>query len=556
MRAPELEVTVVAGWNFADVWETVAQTTPDSLAQIHGVRRQRWQELNRRADGVASALLGAGLSRQDKVALLLYNAPEYLESAFAAMKASLVPVNTNYRYQAAELEYLWDNADAAGVVFHGELTERVAAVRERLQRVRCWLHVDDGTFDCPEWAVPYEQAAASQPGQVRLSTARSGDDLVLIYTGGSTGQPKGVMWRQHDLYRVSDTAHDPQDADLGHVAERLLARAAKPVGLPAAPLMHGTGFVFASSILTRGGTVDTLPSRTFDVEEMLDTIERDRVTALCIVGDAFGRPIVEALDRQPGRWDVSSLQAISSAGMAWSAEVKQRLLQHAPDALLVDLLNSSEASGMGRSIVSRKKPATRTAFTLGKSAFVIDEAGRPIAAGSGRVGRLAVSGHLPLGYYKDPEKTAAVFATVNGIRCSIPGDYATVDSDGAITLLGRGSTCINTGGEKVFPEEVETALLTHPDVLDALVVGMPDERFGESVAAVVQPRSSAQVTEDELIEHVRSQLARYKAPRRVMLVESVGRGPHGKPDYPAVRARLAGWVPDPAAERGTGAARD
>ncbi|GAC1373900.1 MAG: acyl-CoA synthetase [Acidimicrobiales bacterium] len=546
----------MVGWNFADVWETVADSTPASIAQIHGDRRQNWHDLSRRADGVAAALLDEGLSRQDKVALLLYNSPEYLETAFAAMKVSLVPVNTNYRYQAPELEYLWDNADAAAVVFHGELTDRVATARERLPLVRCWMHVDDGTVACPAWATPYEEAASSTSNQACVPWNRSGDDLILIYTGGSTGQPKGVMWRQHDLYRVSDTAHDPTSADLVHVAKRLRDRGAAPVGLPAAPLMHGTGFVFASSILTRGGTVDTLPSRVLDVEQMLETIQRDRVTALCIVGDAFGRPIVDALDEDPLRWDVSSLEAVSSAGMAWSPDVKQRLLAHAPNALLVDLLNSSEASGMGRSIISRKKVRADSGFTLGKNAFVVDDAGAPVEPGSGQIGRLAVSGHLPLGYYKDPAKTAVVFPTVNGVRCSIPGDYAVVGSDGVISLLGRGSTCINTGGEKVFPEEVEGALITHPDVVDALVVGIADERFGEIVGALVQGRAGAALTESELIEHVRSQLARYKAPRHVMLVTSVGRGPHGKPDYPQVRRRLMTWLSSGKSAAGAGTTRD
>jgi acyl-CoA synthetase (AMP-forming)/AMP-acid ligase II len=523
-------------WNFADVWETAADALPDAEAQVHGDRRLTWTQLDRRADGVGAALLDAGLQQQDKVALLLYNAPEYMESAFGALKAGLVPVNTNYRYGPDELEYLWDNADAAAVVFHGELTETVATVRERLPAIRTWLHVDDATAPCPDWATPYEQAATSAPGRTRAPWGRSGDDLILIYTGGTTGRPKGVMWRQHDMYRVSDTMRDPAEADLDHIRRRLQEAPARPVGVPGAPLMHGTGYVFAGTILTRGGTVVTLPSRRFDVVELLDTIQRERVTALCIVGDAFCRPIVDALDAEGDRWDITSLEAVSSAGMVWSAESKQRLLEHAPDAILVDLLNSSEASGMGRSIASKRKSGAAMRFRLGDNAFVIDDDGRPVVPGSGQVGRVAVRGHLPLGYYKDPEKTAATFPTIEGVRCSVPGDHARVEADGTVTLLGRGSTSVNTGGEKVYPEEVEEALKTHADVDDAVVIGIPDERFGEVVAALVQLRpDAAQATPEALTEHVRGRLARYKAPRHIVFAPSVGRGPSGKADYPAAR---------------------
>jgi acyl-CoA synthetase (AMP-forming)/AMP-acid ligase II len=535
-------------WNFANVWETVADTVPDRIAQTHGDQRFTWSEFDRRADGVAHSLLNAGLTQQEKVALLLYNGPEYMETAFGTLKAGLVPVNTNYRYGPDELTYIWDNADAAAVVFHGSLTEVVEQTRSRVPRVRYWIHADDGTTGCPDWAVPYEEVVCSAEGRVQPPWGRSGDDLLLIYTGGTTGRPKGVMWRQHDMYRVSDTARDPAPEDLAHVRQRLeRPDNIPPVGLSAAPMMHGTGYVFTGTILSRGGTVVTLTKRSFNVTELLDTIQRERVSALCIVGDAFCLPIVDALDAEPERWDVSSLRAVSSAGMAWSSSNKQRLLQYAPDAILVDLLNSSEASGMGRSIVSKRKPADATRFRLGENSFVIDEEGREVEPGSGQVGRVAVRGHLPMGYYKDPEKTNQTFPTIRGIRCSVPGDYAVVEEDGTITLLGRGSTSINTAGEKVYPEEVEEALKKHPDVSDALVVGIPDERFGQTIAAAVVARSGATPEPAELIEHTRGLLARYKAPRHVMLVDSLERSPSGKADYPAISKRLQSWVQQGAA---------
>jgi fatty-acyl-CoA synthase len=533
-------------WNFADVWERIADAAPHSTALLHGSQRLAWRDFDRRADGLAAALLGAGLGAQDKVALYLYNGPAYLESTFGCLKAGLVPVNTNYRYLDDELHYLFDNSDAAAVVFHGEFTARVDALRARCPKVRAWLHVDDGSTPCPPWAVAYEPAAAQWPGRVRAPWGRSGDDLLLIYTGGTTGRPRGVMWRQDDLFLASNTAGDPPQADLEGVTRRVRAALdagePQPVGLPAAPLMHGTAFVFAASILTRGGAVVTLAARRFDVEELLDTLQRHAVSDLCIVGDAFCRPMVDALEAAPGRWNLRTLKAVSSSGMMWSEACKQGLLRHAPDALLVDFLNSSEASGMGRSVSSRARPRKGANFRLGKNAFVIDDAGRPIAPGSGIAGRIAVRGLVPLGYYGDPDKSARTFPVIEGVRCAVPGDYALVEADGSITLLGRGSVSINTGGEKVFPEEVEECIKTLPGVNDAVVVGVPDPRFGEIVAAAVEPAAGAAIAAEAVSAHVRSRLAAHKVPRQVLLVESIGRGPNGKADYPQVRRRVQEWL--------------
>ncbi len=386
-------------WNFADVWETVAQAVPDRLAQLHGGHGLSWRDFDGHANGIARALLRQRCMRQDKVALYLHNGPEYLQSAFGCMKAGLVPVNTNYRYQQDELHYLWDNADAAAVIFHGTFTETVGAIRGRCGKVRVWIHVDDGSMACPDWALPFEEACAPLHEQVMPDWGRSGDDLILIYTGGTTGRPRGVMWRQHDLYVASNTTADPAHADLDHVRKRVASQweqgIAPPVGLPAAPLMHGTAFVFASTILNRAGTVVTLTRTPFDVEELLGAIQDTPVTDLCIVGDAFCRPMVDALDAAPDRWNIARLKAVSSSGMMWSDSSKQRLLQHAPRAMLIDFLNSSEASGMGRSISSRDKASQSARFTLGQNAFVIDAEGRPVAPGSGVAGRIAVRGRVP-----------------------------------------------------------------------------------------------------------------------------------------------------------------
>jgi acyl-CoA synthetase (AMP-forming)/AMP-acid ligase II len=526
-------------WTFADVWETVAETVPGAIAQIHGERRDDWRLFDRRADAIAARLLAAGLGRHDKVALYLYNTPEYLETAFAVMKAALVPVNTNYRYKHDELHYLWDNADAAAVVFDGEFTDTVEELRTRCPLVKLWLHVGRDRFACPSWATSYEDAAAVSSGRTMPPWGRSGDDPILIYTGGTTGRPKGVIWRQHDLYMASNVTNDPPVADATHVRERIREQSNSAVGLPAPPLMHGTGFVFAATVLNRGGTVITLPEQRFDAERLLEAIVAHGVTDLCIVGDAFCRPMVDVLDADPARYDLSKLKVVSSSGMMWSKEVKARLLAHAPNVLMIDFLNSSEASGMGRSITSRRSAATGAKFELGRNAFVIDDDGHPIAPGSGKIGRVAVRGIVPIGYYKDPAKSAATFPVIDGIRCAVPGDYATVEADGTITLLGRGSVSINTGGEKVFPEEVEESIKTCPGVEDSVVVGVPDQRLGQVVAAVVAGKG---VSEDAVKAHVRRQLAGYKAPRHVMIVDSVERAPTGKADYTAVRARMTAWL--------------
>jgi acyl-CoA synthetase (AMP-forming)/AMP-acid ligase II len=530
-----------AEWTFADVWEAVADSVPDRIALVHGDRQVNWQDFNRRAEGIASSLLEVGLQHQDKVALYLHNAPAYLESAFAALKARLVPVNTNYRYTGDELVQLWTNADTAAVIFHGAFAKQADAVRARCPEVKAWIFVDDGEGSCPSWAIPYETVAQGVGARSVAPPCRSGDDQVLIYTGGTTGLPRGVMWRQHDLYLASNATNDPEIADYDHIRLRLDG-SAPPVGLPAAPLMHGTGFVFAATILNRGGTVVTLPGTSFDVEALLDTMVQERVTDICIVGDAFCRPMVDVLDSKPDGWDLKNLKVVSSSGMAWSADVKERLLKHAPSALLIDFLNASEASGMGRSLTSNRKKEGGSRFQLGKNACVIDEDGVALKPGDPKPGRLAVRGHIPLGYYKDPVKTTTTFPVVDGVRYSVPGDLATIDADGTITLLGRGSTSINTGGEKVYPEEVEEAIGCWPGVADALVVGVPHERFGQIVTAALVMADGTRLDEDGLLEHLRARLAGHKIPRAIVPVDSIGRGPNGKADRPAVTARIAGWL--------------
>ncbi len=531
----------MAGWNFADLWEEIVGRIPDAPAQVHGDRRTTWSEFDARANGLARFLLDGGAEHQDKVALYLYNGPEYLESCYGAWKAGLVPVNTNYRYVDEELLYLWDNADAIAVVFHGVFTERIEHLRDQLPGVRHWLWVDDGSGPAPEWATPYEEAVATTTERVEAPWGRSGDDLLMIYTGGTTGMPKGVMWRQDDLIGAVCSASnqllaaDPDE--VGGVTGALAAIEGPGLpGLPACPLMHGTGWFTSLLYLTAGGSVVTLVNRHLDWEELLDTIERERVGALTIVGDAFSKPILARLDAEPDRWDLSSLILVSSSGVMWSEPIKARLLAHHPTMMLIDAFSSSEAIGLGQS-VSTSGAAERTAhFTLGPGVIVVDDDGALVQAGSGIRGRVAVPGRTPIGYYKDPEKSAATFVEIDGTRYSMPGDYATVEADGSITLLGRGSVCINTGGEKVFPEEVEEVLKTHDTVADAVVVGVPDETFGEAIVAVVEPAAGYVLDDGELIAHVKAHLAGYKAPKQVVEIDTIGRAPNAKVDYKRMKA--------------------
>ena len=529
---------IASNWKIADVWETAADRLPGAPALVHGAQRRSWRQFDDNANGVARVLLDHGLGEQDKVAQYLYNGVEYLESIFAVFKAGLVPVNTNYRYGDDELIYLFDNSDAAAVVFHSTFTDRVDRIRRRLPNVRCWLWVDDGSGACPGWAVPYGDAITAAVDRVVAPWGRSPDHLFFLYTGGTTGMPKGVMWRQDDLFSVlnrSATRRYPDSGDLDDV--RAALDSPGYVHLCACPLMHGTGVLSSISALSQGGAVVTLPSRTFNAEELLDVVTRERAQSLAIVGDVFGRPIADALDAHPTRWDISSLVFIMSSGVRWSDSVKDTLLRHHPSVMLVDTLGSSEAVGVARSVRRSGANDRHSRFALGPRTRVVTHDGRDVVPGSGEIGLVANVGRGPIGYYKDPEKSARTFPVIDGQRATILGDFATVDADGTVTLLGRGSACINTGGEKVFPEEVEDAIRTHPTVNDVAVVGVPDPRYGEMVCALVEPRLGATIDERAIIAHVKASLAGYKAPKHVLSVDSVSRGPNGKLDYRALKDR-------------------
>jgi len=523
----------VTDFNFAAVWHGLAQEAPDRAALVCGARRLSFAALDDRARRLAWHLEHeAGLGPGEKVAIDVYNRTEYLETFFAALKLGGVPVNVNYRYLADEVHYVLDNSDAKAIVHGPEQTAIVAEAVERIQGKR-----RPATLEIGE---PYERAVAAAPRALEWEPARppAGDDLIFLYTGGTTGMPKGVMWRNDDLYVALWQMGRPGTEPPDPVAA---AAAGKRAGtcLPACPLMHGTGLFIALSTLAGGGTVVLLDTPGLDPATVWGAVETEGVSVLTIVGDVFARPLLAALDADSARWDLSGLRAITSSGVTWSPETKEGLLRHLPHVTLIDSLGASE--GIASRTASTSDDTIRPArFAVNDRVKVLDEAtGREVAPGSEEIGLLAVGGRVPLGYWKDPEKTAETFRTVDGNRYSIPGDYASVDADGTIQLLGRGSACINTGGEKVYPEEVELLLRKHPGVFDCVVVGVPDERFGEIVVALVQVTDGHDLDEPELDAFCRSRTAGYKRPKRFVLVDDLRRSAAGKADYEYLRALAA-----------------
>jgi 3-oxocholest-4-en-26-oate---CoA ligase len=533
-------------WNLANVFEPIAAAIPGRPAQIRGERVVSWGEFDRRANALARRLLDLGLGKQSKVAAYLYNGPEYLETYYAAFKAGLAPVNTNYRYVANELIYLFENADAEAVVFHASFAETVDRIRGQLPKVKAWIAVAEPGHPVPPFAEDYDAIVAAREGRVEAGWGRSSDDLLILYTGGTTGMPKGVMWRLEDLFFVLGGGGNfflgtPPVSRPDEAAERVLAAIASddPIMAPlttlaAAPLMHGTSQFTGLITLVGGGAVASLPSTSFNAVELWTEVERLRAGSISIVGMAFAQPMLEALDANPGRWDLTSLRRIGSSGTVWSMENKQGLLGHLPTCAIFDSLGSSEAVGLGASASGAGAASETARFMVTPNSACFTEDGRRVEPGSGERGLLAVTGYLPVGYYKDQDKTDRTFKIFEGRRWSVPGDWATVEADGSLRLLGRGSQVINTGGEKVFPEEVEEAIKRYPGVRDAAVVGVPDARFGERICAVVDMGAEPAPSLQDLAEHVRQRLARYKSPRE-LVVAPIVRAANGKLDYKAVR---------------------
>jgi fatty-acyl-CoA synthase len=526
------------GWNYGDILDALAKAVPgDKPALVQGDRTVTWADFDRRSNNLARRFLNRGLQAGDKVAFYLRNHPAYLEGLAACFKARLTHVNVNYRYVDDELHYILDNSDAALVVYGREFANHVHALRERLPNVKVWAEVGDGP-PVVDFAVAFEDMAETGDGQP-LGIPRSGEDMLFLYTGGTTGMPKGVMWAHDDHWRTGAQGvrpgvdmQPPKDA-AEHAAN---VKKYGPGGamMPCCPLMHGTGLFTAIGSLASGGTVVLLEGESFDAEEAWRVVQKHRVNALAIVGDAFGKPLLRVLDDEQGRFDISSVLGIISSGVMWSPEVKRGLLRHNPNMVLTDSFGASEAVGFGRSDTTANGTSEIARFVLGESCKVFTEDFREVRPGSDEVGYVARSGPIPRGYYKDPEKTARTFPVINGVRYSMPGDFCKVEADGTLTLLGRGSVCINTAGEKVYPEEVEEVLKGHDTVHDALVVGVPDEKWGQMVTAVVALEPGVEFDEASIRDHVRGRLAGYKTPKRILVADVPMRASNGKADYKGV----------------------
>ncbi len=533
--------------HFADLIEHAVDVFGNRTAVACGDRQATYAELEERANRLAHHLAGLGVGVGDHVGLYARNSVQALETLVAVCKLRAVTININYRYTEKELRYLVADSDLTVLVHDREYGPLVAAVREAMPGLRGTVVIDDASGadlggPYPGGAVGYEAALAGAAPD-RDFGPRSNDDVYIIYTGGTTGYPKGVMWRHEDIWR---TLGGGTDYVTGEPLPGEWAQSRKGlegpglVKLATVPLIHGYAQVASIGGLCSGDTMVLMPK--FDAREAWRTVERCRVNLIMIVGDAMARPLMEAL--RHGSYDTSSLVALASTGALFSPAVKDACVTALPNVFITEAVGSTETGFAGMTLVAAGA-ANRGGPTVkpGPDVVVLDEFDRPV--GPGEVGRLARGGHVPLGYYKDPEKSAKIFVEVDGKRYVAPGDWARVEADGSVTLLGRGNTCVNTGGQKVYPEEVEGVLKSHPDVFDALVIGIPDERYGQRVAALVEPREGAALDPGALAAHLRGQIAGFKIPRSIWVVDAISRSPVGKPGYAWARqhaaSRPAAW---------------
>ena len=524
--------------DFASVWEMVSDLVPENDALICGEDIVTWKEYDDSASKIASALSEAGLGANSKAGLYLNNSNEYLIAQYAIFKVGGIPINVNYRYVEEELIYLLENSDAEAVFYHACYSSRIKEISGSLPNIKAWIEVSDGTESKFNRSLKYEDLLNQYPPMKRIH--RDPETIYMLYTGGTTGMPKGVMYKQGEflvyLFRTLKAMGYDVPEDLSDLKSRIEASKSSNAfirSIVGCPLMHGTGMWLGAFLpLLLGGTAITTSNLGFDPDQLWAQVQNKKATNIVIVGDAFAKPMLDALNRgvsDGNAYDLSSVQVIISSGVMWSAEVKQGLLEH-HDMKLMDTMGSTEG-GMGASVTTRDNPPATAKFALNPGVIVLADDGEILSPGSEKIGLIGTSGLVPVGYYKDEKKSAETFREVDGIRYSFPGDYAKLEADGTITLLGRGSNCINSAGEKIYPEEVEEALKKDALVFDCLVVGMPDEKFGQKIVAVVSTVDNQQINEAELIENTRKSIAGYKLPKTILFTDEVQRAPNGKANY-------------------------
>ena len=524
--------------DFASVWEMVSDLVPENDALICGEDIVTWKEYDDSASKIASALSEAGLGANSKAGLYLNNSNEYLIAQYAIFKVGGIPINVNYRYVEEELIYLLENSDAEAVFYHACYSSRIKEISGSLPNIKAWIEVSDGTESKFDQSLKYEELLNEHPPMKRIH--RDPETVYMLYTGGTTGMPKGVMYKQGEflvyLFRTLKAMGYDVPEDLSDLESRIEASKSSNAfirSVVGCPLMHGTGMWLGAFLpLLLGGTAITTSNLGFDPDQLWAQVQNKKATNIVIVGDAFAKPMLNALNRgvsDGNAYDISSVQVIISSGVMWSAEVKQGLLEH-HDMKLMDTMGSTEG-GMGASVTTRDNPPATAKFALNPGVIVLADDGEILSPGSEKIGLIGTSGLVPVGYYKDEKKSAETFREVDGVRYSFPGDYAKLEADGTITLLGRGSNCINSAGEKIYPEEVEEALKKDALVFDCLVVGMPDEKFGQKIVAVVSTVDNKKVNEAELIENTRKSIAGYKLPKTILFTDEVQRAPNGKANY-------------------------
>jgi acyl-CoA synthetase (AMP-forming)/AMP-acid ligase II len=531
----------------AAINEALAEVIPEREAIITPTQRLTWRDFQLRTRRLANLLIEAGLgchrerdqlqpweSGQDHLALYLYNCPQYLEGMVGAYKARVAPFNVNYRYVDEELAYLLNDAKARAIIYHSSFAPRLARVLSRVPRMELLLQLDDGGGEpLLPGARDFEEALAAASDAPPPVTPTE-DDLYIVYTGGTTGMPKGVLWRQHDIFFAAMGGRVPGMPAVERVEE--LCQRAQAGGaflrmLPAPPFMHAAAHWTAFIMLHQGGTV-VLPAdvRHLDADDIWRTIERERVVQLTIVGDAFARPLIDQLRKQS--YDLSSLQVLGSGGAILSPPLKKAFLELLPHIMIFDGYGASETGAQGSTVSAAGMESAPSAFRMDEHTVVLDERlTRQLQVGEDETGWIARSGHVPLGYLGDEAKTKRTYPVIDGVRYSVPGDRGQLAPDGTIRMFGRDSVCINSGGEKIFAEEVERALKRHPAVYDVVVTGTPNERWGEQVTAVVALRPGASASEDDLCRAAEEEISRYKLPKAFVFVDSVLRSASGKPDY-------------------------